>query len=114
VTAIIDPRKFEHPFVSPGQLCFFFQVAKPELQRLLKSIGLKPARALAGHWFVPTNHDVYASSEVVAHLSGAALPIFLRWANGDIDVPDAPVGKLPAAPLSAITIAPSRPRGASV
>lgn len=113
MAAIIDPRKFEHPYVSPGQLCFFLQVSKRDLRRHLKTLGLNPARALAGHGFVPTNHDIYAASEVLQHLSGAALPIFLRWANGDIDVPDAPDGNLPPAPLTTITRTPSSPRGAS-
>lgn len=85
--AIVDPRRFEHPFVSIPQLCFFFQLKRTRLLTRLRALKLEPARTVNGERFAPNGRTIYAARDVVPVLDAAALPIFLAWQAGDIALP---------------------------
>lgn len=112
MTTVVDPRTFEHPYVSVPQLCFLFQMKVYGLTKHLSTIGLEPARSPNGDCFTtrPAS-NLYAASEVLFALPKASQAIFLAWQRGDILIPPNPRYTTAPPPLSEIKPAPVGPRG---
>jgi hypothetical protein len=113
-TTVIDPRTFEHPYVSVPQLCVLFQVKAYGLQKHLASIGLEPARSPNGELFTTRAASAfYAASDVLLALPKATQKVFLAWQRGDVLLPPnpSPNGADAPPPLAAIKSAPVGPRG---
>lgn len=112
MATVVDPRTFEHPYVSVPQLCVLFQMKRHGLRRHLVSIGLEPARAPNGELFTTrAASDFYAASDLLFALPNASQPVFLAWQRGDILLPPNPDYNSAPPPLSAITPAPVGTRG---
>lgn len=111
MATVIDPRTFEHPYVSVPQLCFLFQMKSYGLRKHLAAINLEPAHSPNGEFFTTQPRSVfYAASEVMLALPKASRAVFLAWQRGDILLPPNPCYTTAPPPLSAITPAPVGPR----
>ena len=88
MATLIDPRQFEHPYISISDLCFLFQLKRGPLLSHLSRIGLAPARALNGELFgTGPGRFLYPASEVLFALPPSTRGIFLAWQRGDFILP---------------------------
>jgi hypothetical protein len=112
MATVVDPRTFEHPYVSVPQLCFLFQMKLYGLRKRLAAIGLEPARSPNGEKFTtrPAS-DFYAASDILLALPQGSQQVFLAWQRGDVTLPPNPSYTVTPPPLSAISPAPVGPRG---
>lgn len=110
MTTQLDPRTFEHPYVSISQLCFFFQKTRSALLLHLERRRLEPAHTPDGAPFTTRPASVfYPASEILFALEPTAQAIFVGWQKGDYDLP--PINPQAPPPLSAVRNAPVGPRG---
>jgi hypothetical protein len=110
MATVVDPRTFEHPYLSLSELCFLFQLKRRQMRAHLARIRIEPARALTGEFFTTQRCSVfYAASEVLFALPPGSRAIFLAWQKGDFILP--PLTKDGPAPLSALRMSPVGLRG---
>lgn len=112
MATLVDPRTFEHPYVSTPNMCFLFQMKLYALTEHLHEIGLEPARARSGELFGPRpDAKFYAASDVLLALPPTAQRVFLAWQRGDVILPPNPHYAKEPPPYSALRDAPVGPRG---
>ena len=112
MATVVDPRKFEHPYVSISQMCVLFQMKSRALMKHLADIGLEPAHSPNGELFSPRpGSNFYAASEVLIVLPQTAQRVFLAWQRGDVILPENPHYANEPPPYSALRDAPVGPRG---
>lgn len=112
MATLIDPRQFEHPYISISDLCFLFQLKRAPLLAHLGRNGIQPARALNGELFgTGPRRFLYAASEVVFALPPSTRGIFLAWQRGDFVLPPFNGPTVEPAPFSELRMAPVGTRG---
>src|SRR5689334_17896294 len=111
-TLVVDPRTFEHPYITTPEMCFLFQMRSYQLVKHLAAVGIEPARAPSGELFSPKEGSkVYAASEVLLALPPSAQRVLLAWQRGDVILPENPRYTNAPPPYSALRDAPVGPRG---